>query len=70
VFIAQAHSVASSTVLAMKEFVTPTNSTNSTVITMKLFFRNIVVKEFADIAKVFSHIDATIRADFSNLNCF
>ena len=49
----------------MEEVLTPTNSANSTVITMELFFFSIVIIELADIAEVFSHVDTTVGANLS-----
>ena len=49
----------------MKEVLTPTNSANSTVITMELFFFSIIIIKLADIAEVFSHVDTTVGANLS-----
>ena len=63
--VAQTNPITRSTLLAMEEVLTPTNSTDSAVITMELFFLSIIIIEFADIAKVFSHVDTTVGANLS-----
>jgi hypothetical protein len=64
--VAQTNRITRSTLLAMEEILTPTNSANSTVIAMKLLFFSIIIIEYADAAKIFSHVDTTIR---TNLSC-
>lgn len=66
--VAQPNRITRTTLLAMKEVLTPTNSANSTVITMELFFFSIVIIELADIAEVLSHVDTTVGANFGYLN--
>lgn len=51
----------------MKEFLSATNSTNSTFITMKLLLLSIIIIEFANIAKIFPHVDTTVGTNPSNL---
>lgn len=63
VIIAQTYRIARSTLFAVEEVLTTTNSADTTVIAMELPLINIIVVEFALITKIFSHIDTTVCAE-------
>lgn len=52
--------------LAVEKIISTTNPADPTIITVKLFFLNIIIEEFADVAEIFSHFDATVCANLSN----
>jgi hypothetical protein len=51
----------------MEIILTPTNSADPTIITMKLLFPRIIIEEFADFTEIFPHSNTTVSANLSNL---
>jgi hypothetical protein len=64
--ITQSNRIARAALLAMEIIVTPTNSADPTIITMKLLFPRIIIEEFADFAEIFPHSNTTVSANLSN----
>lgn len=66
VIVAQTNRITGAALLAVKEVITTSDPANPTVVTMKLSFVNIIVVKFADVAKIFSHIDTTVCTNTCN----
>lgn len=66
--VKKTHWIARATFLAVEKVLPTTNSADSTVITMELSFIDIIIIELAHFTKIFSHPDATVCTNMSNLS--
>lgn len=66
VIVTQTNCITRATFVAMKEVFPTSNPAYSTIITMKLPFLDIIIKEITNITKVFSHFDTAVCANLSH----